>query len=75
MATCCDEAPAPTSEPLTAALSEVGASVEPVPPSFAAQPASARAATAPMAPIRAIREIFTVDPSIWNGWGPVQGTQ
>ncbi|MNI88808.1 hypothetical protein D3C73_1461390 [compost metagenome] len=34
----------------------------PVPPSFAAQPARARAATAPMAPIRAMREIFTVDP-------------
>src|SRR6478735_680703 len=43
--------------------------------SFAAQPARARAATAPMALIRAIREIFTVDPFDRGMGGPVQGTQ
>src|SRR5690606_12092841 len=59
----CDDAPVAFSVPSSA---EAEGASEPAGAlgSFAAQPASASAATAPMALIRAIREIFTVVRSI-----------
>ena len=62
IATSWEVAPPPTRLPLSAGPEDGFSEPAGVLFSFAAQPARARAATAPMAVMRAIREIFAVDP-------------